>query len=357
MADFCSFKTAVRAPATVMQPVIDPASWTAESLRDLSSWSYRITDADADEIAGGIAAVRKADVPLTAIGRDHFPLGKFGGLLGDVRRELRDGRGMVMLRNFPVDRFDREETAIAYLGLGTYLGHAMSQNRYGHILGHVKDLGGNYADANTRGYMTHAEMRFHSDGCDYVGLLCLETAKAGGESRVVSSITIYNHILRNRPDLAKALTEDFYRSRSGEVSPGDDPWIKQPIFSFYDGYFSAAGAGAAIDKAQSLPGVPKYTPAQKEAVALYRDLVDELALDMQFERGDIQFLNNFVMLHTRREYTDWDEPSRKRHLLRLWINDPDGRPVPPDQRKGRAGLGVRIAGVSLKAPLDAETVA
>ena len=136
------------------------------------------------------------------------------------------------------------------------MGETMSQNRQGHILGHVKDLGGDYADPNTRGYMTRAEMLFHADACDYVGLLCLHGAKSGGESRVASSVTVYNRILERRPDLAKVLCEDFYRSHTGEVNPGEKPYFTQPIFSFIDGYFSATGAGAAIDKAQKLPGVP-----------------------------------------------------------------------------------------------------
>jgi hypothetical protein len=153
------------------------------------------------------------------------------------------------------------------------------------------------------------------------------------------------------------LCEDFYRSRSGEVSAGDLPYFKQPIFSFTDGYFSATGVGAVIDKAQALPGVPKFTAAQQEAVEDYRRTVEECALDIDFRRGDIQFLNNFVMLHTRREYQDWPEPARKRHLLRLWLHDAAGRPIPQDQREGRAGRGVAVNGVARIAPLDVEAAA
>jgi hypothetical protein len=304
-----------------------------------------------------VAAVRREGVALVDIAREHFPLRAFGDVLADVRRELMDGRGIVMMRDFPLDRFDREGTAIAYIGLGAHLGQTKSQNKFGHILGHVKDLGGDYQDPNTRGYMTNAEMRFHTDACDYVGLLCLQTSKSGGASRIASSVTVYNRILERRPDLAKVLTEDFYRSRSGEISPGDLPYFKQPIFSFHDGYFSATGVGAVIDKAQKLPGVPKFTPAQQEAVAVYRQTVEECSLDIGFQRGDIQFLNNFVMLHTRREYQDWPEPARKRHLLRLWLYDPAGRPIPREQREGRFGRGVSVKGVARVAPLDVEVAA
>jgi hypothetical protein len=335
-----------------MRPVVDPADWSPESLRDVANWSYRLTDRDADELAEGIAAARGAGVTMVDITRKTFPLKSFGEVLTDVRRELMDGRGIVMMRNFPLDRFDREEAAIAYIGLGSWLGQTKSQNKLGHILGHVKDLGGDYHDPHTRGYMTRAEMRFHTDGCDYVGLLCINPSKSGGASRIASSVTVYNRMLERRPDLVKVLTEDFYRSRSGEVSPGDLPYFKQPIFSFTNGYFSATGVGAVIDKAQQLPGVPKFTPAQKEAVDVYRQTVDECALDIDFERGDIQFLNNFVMLHTRREYEDWPEEQRKRHLLRLWLHDPNGRVIPAEQRAGRFGSGVQIKGVARVAPLD-----
>ena len=332
MGDFRSFTTRARLPARPMEPVLDSAGWSPTDLAEVADWSYRISERDADELAEGVASVRRNGVAVVDVARENFPLKKFADVLADVKRELADGRGIVMMRDFPLERFDREATAIAYVGLGSYLGSTMSQNKLGHILGHVKDLGGDYHDPHTRGYMTRAEMRFHTDACDYVGLLCLQASKSGGASRIASSVTVHNRMLERRPDLVKALTEDFYRSRSGEISPGDLPYFKQPIFSFTDGYFSATGVGAVIDKAQDLPGVPKFTPAQKEAVEVYRRTVDDCALDIDFQRGDIQFLNNFVMLHTRREYQDWPEPERKRHLLRLWLHDPAGRPIPKQQR-------------------------
>jgi Taurine catabolism dioxygenase TauD, TfdA family len=355
--DFRTFHQARREPAVVMQPVVDPAAWSADDLGDVSTWSYRFTARDQDELADAVAVVRRNGTAIEDVRRDNFSLTALAEVMADVRRELLDGRGMVMMQNFPIDRFDREAAAIAYLGLGSYMGVTMSQNRQGHILGHVKDLGGDYADPNTRGYMTRAEMLFHADACDYVGLLCLQGAKSGGESRVASSVTVYNHILKQRPDLAKVLCEDFYRSHTGEVNPGEKPYFIQPMFSFTEGYFSATGAGAAIDKAQTIQGVPPMTAAQKEAIEFYRATVEECAVDIGFQPGDIQFLNNFVTLHTRREYEDWPEQARKRHLLRLWLSDPSGRPIPKDQREGRSGRGVHLQGVKLVAPLDVSEAA
>jgi len=354
MGEFRSFRSARRGQARPMQPVEDPAGWTPESLADVESWSYRLGASEIDEIGEGIAAFRRSGAAMADMTKAHFPLRGLAHVLVDVRRELLDGRGIVMLRGFPIEALDREAAAIAYIGMGAHVGQPISQNALGHVLGHVKDLGGDYADPTTRGYMTRAEMRFHADGCDYVALLCLKASMRGGESRVASSVTLYNRLLAKRPDLVKVLCEDFHVSRTGDISAGQAPWYLQPIFSFTQGYFSATGAGAAIDKAQKLPGVPAWTPAQREAVALYRETVGECAADIGFEPGDIQLLNNFVTLHTRRAYEDWPEPERKRHLLRLWLMDPDGRPIPAEQRSGRAGSGVQIAGVRRTAPLEAE---
>ena len=165
-------------PARPLEPLVDP-SGSGEDLRDVAAWSYPLGGSEIDELVAGVEAVRRSGVPLTSIDRGHFPLGTLAGVLADVRRELLDGRGIVLLQNFPIG-LDREAIAIAYLVLGSHLGRHISQNREGHILGHVKDLGGDYSDPNTRGYMTRAEMRFHTDPCDYVGLLCLQTSMSGG---------------------------------------------------------------------------------------------------------------------------------------------------------------------------------
>src|ERR1700736_4328695 len=147
--DFRSFQSRKRGAAKPMEPVVDPAGWSPDHLRDVAGWSYRIGDREADDLAAGVASVRRNGVPIVEVARESFPLGQFADVLADVRRELLDGRGIVMLQNFPVEWFDREETAIAYIGLGAHLGQTMSQNKQGHILGHVKDLGGDYADPHT----------------------------------------------------------------------------------------------------------------------------------------------------------------------------------------------------------------
>lgn len=340
-------------PARLMEPVQGPAGWTPESLGDVEDWSYHFTDADIAELVTATESVRKNGIPVEDVNRGNFRLAGLAAVLEDLRRELADGLGIITLRGFPLDRFDRLGQCIAYFGMGSYLGYPISQNMKGHILGHVTDLGGDYADPKTRGYTTRAELPFHTDPSDYVGLLCLQTAKSGGMSRVASSVTIYNRMLATRPDLVKELTGDFYRSRVGEVNPGQEPWYKRPIILFTDGYFSANGSGSTIAKAQKLPGVPPLTDAQKEAIAMYNQLAEELAIDIPFKPGDLQFLNNHVCLHSRYHYEDWPDPARKRHLLRLWLSDPQGRPIPKEQKESYAGSGIVPVGVKLNVPLEA----
>jgi hypothetical protein len=351
MSQFQTFFHTRREPARPMVPVVDPAGWAPEALGNVSSWSYALSDDDIQELVGATRRARRHGIAPQDINQENFRLEGFARTLEDVRMELSNGRGIVMLQNFPVHQFDDLGRAIAYLGLGSYLGKTTSQNGEGHILGHVKDLGGDYFDPVVRAYKTKAGMQFHTDSCDYVGLLCLRTARSGGESMVCSSVTVYNRMLERWPDLVEVLTQDFYRSRFGETNPGELPYYKHPMFSFHEGYFCALGPGFTLEKAQALPGVPPFTAAQKEAIRRYRETAAECAADIPFTPGDIQLLNNFVTLHARRGYEDWPEVADRRHLLRLWLADAKGRPVLPELRTGEYG-GVVLEGVEPNAPLD-----
>ena len=164
-------------------------------------------------------------------------------------------------------------------------------------------------------------------------------------------MALHNEMLRRRPDLAKELSWKFYWSRNGEVPPGRKPWYRQGVFNFHDGYFAARGVNAHIAKAQDLPGVPEFTPAQLEAMALYKALAEELHMDIEFRQGDMSFVMNHVTLHSRTEFDDWPEPERKRHMLRMWLTTHGARPLPPEFAQQM--VGIRVAGAAFTAPLDA----
>jgi hypothetical protein len=337
---FGTFRAALRIPARAGQPIIDPAGWEPDDLMATDDWIYRLTPGDVAEVQAAVDAVLARNVAPKDICREVFPLPRFAAILADVRRELQDGRGIVVLRGLPVADMGRERAARAFLGIGAHLGEAVSQNAYGHLLGHVRDFGKSYDDPRFRGYQSNAALGFHCDHCDYVGLLCMQTSRSGGESRVASAVTLYNRMLAERPDLVAVLERDFYFTRHGEVPAGKPPWYTQPVFSFHDGYFSARGVSAYIRKAQGLPGVPPFTREQEEAMALYVATVETSAADIPFAVGDIQLLHNHVMLHSRRAFTDWPDTARRRHLYRLWIRDLQGRPLPDEVRENFQGVYV-----------------
>ncbi len=344
-----------REPAELMKPIVDPAGWRRDEIRESRGWAYCLSQAEIDEIFAAVASVEARELEIHRVTRADFPLPHLAAALADIKAEIMDGRGFAFLRGLPVADRTRRQTIMAFWGLGTYMGTAISQTASGHMLEHVKDAGADNESPTGRGYNSPSALGFHADSCDMFSLCCLHTAKAGGQHRLCSSVTLYNEMLKRRPDLVQELTFRFYRSRRGDVPPGAEPWMRQPIFSVKDGYFAARGASSAIRRAQSLPGVPPMTEAQKEAIAFYQALASELAVEIDFEPGDISYVLNHVALHARSRYEDWPEPERKRHLLRLWLNIEGERPVDDEVRREISG----IVGwdVPPQVPLDATPVA
>jgi hypothetical protein len=337
-------------PAVLMQPIDDPAAWTARDFAGRDAWLYRLSGDEVDEVLAAVAAVERAGLPLMDVTRENFPLPRFGETLRAIRDEAMLGRGFAVLRGLPVEGRTRLQVATAFWGMGAWLGRAISQNRRGHLLGHVKDTGGDYSVG--RGYNTSAALAFHSDRCDMLSLCCLQPARSGGAHRIASSVTIYNTLLARRPDLVRELTWPFYRSRRGEIPDGETtPWFRLPVFSVTDGYFAARPPGSVVMKAQGMPGVPELMPLQREALEAFAALARENALDIDLEPGDVSYLQNFVTLHARTSYEDHPEPERKRHLLRLWLDTGGVRPLADDIR--REVTGVAVPPELLETPLDA----
>jgi hypothetical protein len=336
-----------------------PSAWIgAELSRRPEEWIYQVSSSDLAEIEAAVAACRDRDI--ASVGRSDFPLPTLGPVLDRIRGELLHGRGFVLMRGLPVEGRPIAESAAAFWGIGTYLGSARSQNAKGHVLGHVRDLGLATEDPNVRTYQTTERQYFHTDSCDVVGLLCLKTAKEGGLSSLVSSNTIYNVMAERYPDLVGRLFQTFPTDRRGEVPEGMKPWFDTPVFNDYQGYLSAIYSGTYIRSAQRFPSARRLSREDLAALDCFDSLAEdqELRLDMTLEPGDIQFVHNHTILHDRTGFTDWPEPERKRHLLRLWLAVPGARPLPPVylERYGSIDIGDRggiiCQGTKLHAPLE-----
>ena len=236
----------------------------------------------------------------------------------------------MLIKRLPVERWTRRKAALAFLIIGAHLGNLRMQNGEGHLLGHVRDLGRSSQDPNTRIYQTRERQTHHTDSCDVVGLLCLQTAKSGGLSSLVSSTTIFNEIRRRRPDLLDVLVEPIETDRRGEVPEGSKPYFNIPVFNYHDGLVSTIYQRQYIESARRFPGVAPLTPLQIEALDLFDELADDpkLNLVMELQRGDVQLVHNHTILHDRTAFDDYPEPERKRHLLRLWLAPANARPLP-----------------------------
>jgi len=225
----------------------------------------------------------------------------------------------------------------------------------------VRDLGLDPKNPLTRLYTTNERQRYHTDSCDIVGLLCLRPAQEGGLSSICSSVTVYNEMLKRRPDLLDELVKPLYWDRKGEVPVGKQPYYQQSIFNLYEGHLSTIYDRNFLISVERFPELPRLTPHLIEALDLFETLCDDddICLRMNLEPGDMQFIHNHQILHARSKFVDYEEEEQKRHLLRLWLSAPNGRPLPPTfaERYGNIEVGTKrggiiVAGQKLYAPLD-----
>jgi hypothetical protein len=327
-------------------PIKGPSAWLGPDLAHRSDWVEPLSVAELAEIERASQRLAaRAEVDLPALGRDDFPLPTLRPRLARLLGEVLEGRGFVLLRGLPVERWGRRLSAAAFLGLGLHWGGLRSQNKHGHLLGHVRDVGLSSRDPAVRVYQTRERQTYHTDSCDVVGLLCLHAARSGGLSSLVSSVTIYNRMREIRPDLARVLFEPIETDRRGEAAPGQEAYFRIPVFNWHAGLLSAVYHRNYIESARRFPRVPPLRADQVEALDLFDALANDPALNLHMElrAGDIQLVHNHTLLHDRTAFEDWPEPHRKRHLLRLWLAPEGARPLPPvfAERYGSVSPGHR----------------
>jgi len=316
-------KIAMDHPAGI-GPIEGRAAWRGSDLAQTDDWIDRLSPVEQDEIERLVARLRRAGKSLHDLTREDVDLGPLAATVRAWRDEVANGAGFVLVRGLPLDRLSEDDAILAYWALGLHVGAPVSQNLRGELLTAVRDTGADPNDPSTRLYKTRAEQDFHTDGADIIGLLCLHGAKSGGESRIVSSVTVFNEIVRRRPDLAKVLFRDFYWHYF-EPEMEKPVHFVRPICALRGGSLNTSFIPWYIRRAQELPGVPAMTVEQREALELVERTANdpELYLDMEFLPGDVQLLKNAVILHKRTAYEDFEEPARKRHLVRLWLSAPD----------------------------------
>lgn len=286
----------------------------ASGLNDEGVTEFRFNAAQRDEVR--TAARQAAELPLSEVARESFPLPTASAVLRQLAQELTDGTGFALLHGLPVD----DNPDLISVGVGSHIGRIVPQGTDRVPVQHVRDQGADPEAPTTRSYQHSGALGYHADPTDIVALLCIRPAKSGGLSIIVRSAAVHDELARTRPDLTRVLYRPWWRDlRTGD---GPDSFYESPVYARDEcGRLSVSYGPDYIRSAQRSPHVPRLSSAQLEAMAALDELNNDprFSVTMNLGPGDMQFLNNHVILHSRTAYEDHPEPERRRDMIRLWL--------------------------------------
>eukprot|EP00741_Cyanophora_paradoxa_P005424 tig00000882_g5260.t1 len=358
-----------------------PAAWYAADFAgdvDQSRWILELDGRQRAELDEAVERVKREKGTeaqragwqhvIPRLTRSDFALPTLAPLLREIQEGLVHGKGFHLIRGLPAPPATTLDSALAFWAIGAHVGDAVPQNAQGHVLGHVRDLGADPSLPTTRIYTTREAQRFHTDSCDIVGLMCLAKAKEGGLSSWCSSVTVYNEMARRHPELVAELTsEALVWDRKGEIPAGKLAYYSGAVMNWTgEGQLSTIYDRSFFFAAQRFPEVPRLTERQVAAFEALEATCarEDVSLRFALEPGDVQLLHNHTTLHARSAFTDHAPPRGKRHLLRLWLSAPNGRPLSGTAFSERYGGdlsspgalrgGIRTPGQEPYAPLDVD---
>ena len=308
-------------------PFTGPEAWIGSKL-PADAGVVPLTADGLSEIRGVAALLRDNPIETLALDPGDFQLPACRRLMALARAMLEEGPGFAILDRLPLEMLRREEAVKLYWLLACMIGRPVAQKWTGQVIYTVADLTGRTPGDGIRPDITNAEQNFHNDNSynlsppEYVGLLCLQTAKSGGVSRVVSLETAHNHMRERYPELLKRLYRPYRFDRQREHASDAEMTISRPVFALEGGMLRCRLSRYLMEQGQKLVG----TPLDKEGLAALDALTSiindpDLYKEFQLEPGQIQFVDNRRLGHKRTRFEDWPEPERKRTLIRLWLRD------------------------------------
>ncbi len=309
------------------QKITGPAAWTGQGLAGDTSWIHVLTADAVASIDAALAAVKGKGLKFPHFGKADFPLDAQALKLPQHANELENGRGFMLMRGLPVERYSEDDIRIIYYGIGLHLGEPVHQNPKGELLGSVMTVG-DVSQKTTRVYETNLYLPYHSDPSDVVGLLCLRRAHQGGVSSLVSVAAVYNRILRDHPEYLALYYRPWYFAHLF-ASPA------QPVTDLQPPPGQAQlPVPATVHRAwatRSATSLCRWWSSRRSTCSIQHDPPSQhLRLDMMLEPGDLQFANNYAVLHSRNaEFDDHDNPALHRKL-RLWLKMPNARTLAPE---------------------------
>jgi len=306
-------------------------AWIRDALGP-EDWTVSIPPSCLAELRGALAALRHNPLPLFLLSPADFALERCRALMRRVRAMLDDGIMFAVLDRLPMDEMSREESVMLYWLLASLLARPVAQKLDGTMVFVVRDTGAILAPGSgIRPTVTNVDLTFHNDNSyndtppDYVALLCQQTAKAGGVSRLMSVATVHNALLAECRALLARLYRPFWYDRHREHAEAEPGTFAAPVFE-YDGRLKARLALLEIRGGSKLRGI-EIDGETERALAAVQSVFDrpELRVELDFQPGQIQFVNNRTTGHARTEFTDHEEPERRRQLVRLWLRDHGSR--------------------------------
>jgi hypothetical protein len=320
-----------------------PCDWAGTDIQNDPRWRFSITADDVAELDRADATLQARGTPWPEMTCDDFPLVGLAEKLANIQSELEEGCGMARLSSLPIDRY-RGRLRHIWHGIGLYLGTSLHQDYKGLMMRDIEDKkedtdavfdhklttrDGKLFTSSKARTLSNGPLRFHTDRCDVVGLLCVRPSRAGGVSQIASSVRVHNAMLERRPDLAALLYRPYHRSRQGEEFGGEKMTYALPVFGQRDGQFTSHYSRTYVEAAEEIDPANKLSDAQIEALDMLAALAGEFCMEFTFQAGDMQFLNNHVIYHARTAYED-DADAQRRLLHRLWLSMPNSRALPED---------------------------
>ena len=305
--------------------VSDERAWRASSIDDTTAWYYPLSEDCLSNFERVTRDAQRQSRPITEISSPSTSLDGCGECLQPVLDVLNSGRGFAIVERVPIEQYEAEKALSMYWLVGQFLGTPIEQNIQGTLLYNVRDTGQNVVQG-ARFSVTNAESSFHNDNSfgeplpELVGLLCLHTAKSGGQSQLISGYALHNELLVNHPDALEILYQLFYFDRRGQFRAGESPTSQFPIFRWNKGELTLRYLYYYIQVGHERAG-KILTADQRQALEIVERLLRRADFRVEFnlQPGQILFTNNRWVLHNRTAFEDYPDPERRRHYVRLWL--------------------------------------
>lgn len=305
--------------------ISDERAWRTSTIDDATAWYYPLSEDCLSSFKRTVRDAQRNSRPITEIaGPDRFSNG-CGECLQPALDALNSGRGFAIIERVPIEQEAVEDALSIYWLISQFLGYPMEQNIEGTLLYDVRDTGQNVAQG-ARFSVTNAESSFHNDNSfgeslpDLVGLLCLQRAKSGGQSQLVSGYALHNELLENHPNTLETLYQLFCFDRRGQFKAGESSTSQFPIFQWNEGELIVRYLYYYIQVGHERAG-KALAANQKEALEVVEKLLRRADFRVEFnlQPGQILFTNNRWILHNRTAFEDHTNPERRRHYVRLWL--------------------------------------